>query len=66
MSDPTMTSLNVNWDAADGAVRLYKVFYVPKAGGEEQMVRLHARCTASFLQETTNYEPEAFKQHFIS
>uniref|UniRef100_A0AAX7SU24 Collagen, type XII, alpha 1b n=1 Tax=Astatotilapia calliptera TaxID=8154 RepID=A0AAX7SU24_ASTCA len=38
VSDPTMTSLNVNWDAADGAVRLYKVFYVPKAGGEEQMV----------------------------
>lgn len=66
VSDPTMTSLNVNWDAADGAVRLYKVFYVPKAGGEEQMVRLHARRTASFLQETANYEPEAFKQPFIS
>lgn len=39
VTDPTMTSLNVNWDAADGAVRLYKVFYVPAAGGLEELVR---------------------------
>lgn len=40
MTDPTMTSLNVDWDAADGAVRLYKVFFVPTAGGLEEMVSL--------------------------
>lgn len=38
VSDPTMTSLAVNWDPADGAVRLYKVFYVPVSGGLEEMV----------------------------
>lgn len=40
VTDPTMTSLTVNWDPADGAVRLYKVFFVPTAGGLEEMVRL--------------------------
>lgn len=39
VSDPTMTSLAVSWDPADGAVRLYKVFYVPTSGGLEEMVR---------------------------
>lgn len=39
VTDPTMTSLNVDWAPADGAVRLYKVFYVPSAGGREEMVR---------------------------
>lgn len=33
-----MTSLAVKWDPADGAVRLYKVFFVPAAGGQEEMV----------------------------
>uniref|UniRef100_A0A3Q4MGK4 Collagen alpha-1(XII) chain n=1 Tax=Neolamprologus brichardi TaxID=32507 RepID=A0A3Q4MGK4_NEOBR len=50
VSDPTMTSLNVNWDAADGAVRLYKVFYVPKAGGEEQMEQVPASTTNTILR----------------
>ncbi|XP_013127692.1 collagen alpha-1(XII) chain isoform X2 [Oreochromis niloticus] len=50
VSDPTMTSLNVNWDAADGAVRLYKVFYVPKAGGEEQMEQVPASTTNIILR----------------
>lgn len=40
VTDPTMTSLKVTWDPADGAVRLYKVFFVPAAGGREEMVRL--------------------------
>lgn len=39
VTNPTMTSLNVKWDPADGAVRLYKVFFVPVAGGREEMVR---------------------------
>lgn len=39
VTDPTMTSLAVNWDPADGAVRLYKVFFIPVGGGLEEMVR---------------------------
>lgn len=44
VTDPTMTSLTVNWDPAEGAVRLYKVFFVPAAGGLEEMVRLLPAC----------------------
>lgn len=40
VTDPTMTSLNVKWDPADGAVRQYKIFFVPAAGGTEMMVRV--------------------------
>lgn len=40
VTDPTMTSLNVKWDPADGAVRQYKIFFVPAAGGTEAMVWL--------------------------
>lgn len=40
VTDPTMTSLNVKWDPADGAVRQYKIFFVPEAGGTEAMVGL--------------------------
>uniref|UniRef100_A0AAR2LH75 Collagen alpha-1(XII) chain n=1 Tax=Pygocentrus nattereri TaxID=42514 RepID=A0AAR2LH75_PYGNA len=40
VTDPTMTSLNVKWEPADGAVRQYKIFYVPSAGGPEDMVGL--------------------------
>lgn len=47
VTDPTMTSLAVNWDPADGAVRLYKVFYIPVSGGLEEMVR---RLTDSCLR----------------
>ncbi|XP_030576759.1 collagen alpha-1(XII) chain isoform X4 [Archocentrus centrarchus] len=50
VTDPTMTSLNVNWDPADGAVRLYKVFYVPKAGGQEQMEQVPASTTNIILR----------------
>lgn len=35
-----MTSLSVKWDPADGVVRQYKIFYVPAAGGTEDMVGL--------------------------
>lgn len=40
VTNPTMTSLTVDWEPADGAVRLYKVFFVPVAGGREEMVSL--------------------------
>lgn len=35
-----MTSLNVKWEPADGAVRQYKIFYVPATGGIEDTVWL--------------------------
>lgn len=38
VTDPTTSTLNVVWEAAEGNVRQYKVFYVPAAGGEDQMV----------------------------
>lgn len=36
--NPTMTTLNVRWEPAEGKVREYKVIYVPAAGGAESMV----------------------------
>ncbi|XP_061563452.1 collagen alpha-1(XII) chain-like [Cololabis saira] len=50
VTDPTMTSLNVKWDPADGAVRLYKVFYVPTAGGREEMEQVPTGTTAIVLR----------------
>ncbi|XP_017157584.1 collagen alpha-1(XII) chain [Poecilia reticulata] len=55
VSDPTMTSLNVRWDPADGAVRLYKVFYVPAAGGREEMEQVPSGTTATVLR---NLQPD--------
>nr|XP_040055050.1 collagen alpha-1(XII) chain isoform X2 [Gasterosteus aculeatus aculeatus] len=40
VTDPTTSTLNVVWEAAEGNVRQYKVFYVPAAGGEDQMVQV--------------------------
>ncbi|CAK6977127.1 collagen alpha-1(XII) chain isoform X7 [Scomber scombrus] len=50
VTDPTMTSLNVKWDPADGAVRLYKVFFVPAAGGQEDMEQVPAGTTTIILR----------------
>lgn len=36
--NPTMTTLNVRWEPAEGKVREYKVVYAPAAGGAESMV----------------------------
>ncbi|TRY57351.1 hypothetical protein DNTS_024942 [Danionella cerebrum] len=38
--NPTMTTLNVRWEPAEGKVKEYKVVYVPAAGGAESMVGL--------------------------
>lgn len=35
--NPTMTTLNVRWEPAEGRVKEYKVLYVPTAGGPESM-----------------------------
>uniref|UniRef100_A0A3B3HJT5 Collagen, type XII, alpha 1b n=1 Tax=Oryzias latipes TaxID=8090 RepID=A0A3B3HJT5_ORYLA len=36
--NPTITTLNVRWEPAEGRVKEYKVVYVPAAGGAESMV----------------------------
>lgn len=46
MTDPTTSTLNVLWEAAEGNVRQYRVFYVPEAGGEEEMVTCISTCTS--------------------
>uniref|UniRef100_A0A3B3VC18 Collagen, type XII, alpha 1b n=1 Tax=Poecilia latipinna TaxID=48699 RepID=A0A3B3VC18_9TELE len=38
VTDPTTSSLRVRWEAAEGNVRQYRIFYVPAAGGAEDMV----------------------------
>ncbi|XP_059354175.1 collagen alpha-1(XII) chain-like isoform X2 [Carassius carassius] len=55
VTDPTMTSLNVKWDPADGAVRQYKVFFVPAAGGSEAMEQLPGAQTSIVLR---NLQPD--------
>ncbi|XP_055088149.1 collagen alpha-1(XII) chain isoform X2 [Periophthalmus magnuspinnatus] len=55
VTNPTMTSLNVDWEPADGAVRLYKIFYVPAAGGNEEMEQLPASSTSTVLR---NLQPD--------
>ena len=38
VTDPTTSTLNVRWDAAEGNVREYIVIWVPVTGGGEQEV----------------------------
>ena len=45
VSDPTVNSLRVRWDAVEGDVRQYNVIYAPLAGGAEVMVfTSHVHC----------------------
>lgn len=44
--NPTMTTLNVRWEPAEGRVKEYKVVYVPAAGGDESMVGLVGQSSA--------------------
>ncbi|XP_041828166.1 collagen alpha-1(XII) chain isoform X2 [Melanotaenia boesemani] len=40
VTDPTTSTLNVQWEPAEGNPRQYKIFYVPAAGGTEDMVQV--------------------------
>ncbi|KAM6912519.1 collagen alpha-1(XII) chain-like isoform 2-T2 [Xenentodon cancila] len=40
VTDPTTSTLNVQWEPAEGNVRQYRIFYVPAAGGTEEMVQV--------------------------
>ncbi|XP_064195946.1 collagen alpha-1(XII) chain isoform X2 [Anguilla rostrata] len=50
VTDPTMTTLNVRWGAADGDVRQYKIIYVPAAGGEETTDTVSGSATTAVLK----------------
>lgn len=39
VTNPTITTLTVTWNPADGNVQGYKVIYVPVDGGLEVVVR---------------------------
>ncbi|CAL8395351.1 unnamed protein product [Arctogadus glacialis] len=55
VTDPTMTSLKVNWEPADGAVRQYKIFFIPVDGGKEDMEVVPVGTTSIVLR---NLKPE--------
>lgn len=38
VTDPTTSTLKVQWEPAEGDVRQYKVNYIPTAGGREETV----------------------------
>ncbi|XP_031692868.1 collagen alpha-1(XII) chain isoform X5 [Oncorhynchus kisutch] len=50
VTNPTMTTLNVKWQAAEGKVKEYKVIYVPAAGGAESMETVAATTTTTVLK----------------
>ncbi|KAJ8008899.1 hypothetical protein DPEC_G00083220 [Dallia pectoralis] len=50
---PTTSTLNVRWDAAEGNVREYKIAYVPAAGGQQVEEKVSGSTTATVLKELT-------------
>ncbi|XP_075454123.1 collagen alpha-1(XII) chain isoform X4 [Ascaphus truei] len=56
--DPTTSTLNVRWEAAEGNVRQYKVYYVPTAGGPEEVTTVPGNTIYTVLrtlQPDTSY-----------
>nr|XP_033792023.1 collagen alpha-1(XII) chain isoform X1 [Geotrypetes seraphini] len=53
--DPTTSTLNARWDHAEGNVRQYKIFYVPTAGGAEEMTTVPGNTNYIVLR---NLQPE--------
>uniref|UniRef100_A0A8C5R881 Collagen alpha-1(XII) chain n=1 Tax=Leptobrachium leishanense TaxID=445787 RepID=A0A8C5R881_9ANUR len=56
--DPTTSTLNVRWEAAEGNVRQYKVYYVPTAGGSEEVATVPGNSIYTVLrglQPDTSY-----------
>ena len=50
--NPTMSTLDVRWEPADGNVKTYNVLYVPADGGAESMVGMVG--TSSFTLDTNS------------
>ncbi|XP_029348934.1 collagen alpha-1(XII) chain isoform X2 [Echeneis naucrates] len=50
VTDPTTSTLNVHWEPAEGNVRQYRIFYVPAAGGQEDMVQVSGSTYSTVLK----------------
>uniref|UniRef100_A0A8C9ZMB3 Collagen alpha-1(XII) chain n=1 Tax=Sander lucioperca TaxID=283035 RepID=A0A8C9ZMB3_SANLU len=50
VTDPTTSSLKVRWEPAEGNVRQYRIFYVPAAGGAEDMEQVSGGTTNTILR----------------
>ncbi|XP_074547779.1 collagen alpha-1(XII) chain [Halichoeres trimaculatus] len=51
VTDPTTSTLNVQWEPADGNVRQYRIFYVPVAGGDELMAQVSGSTYSTVLKD---------------
>ncbi|XP_026085059.1 collagen alpha-1(XII) chain-like isoform X6 [Carassius auratus] len=56
--DPTVSSLNVRWEPAEGSVRQYRIYYQTVTGGAEDMIQVPGSSTSTVLknlQSDTEY-----------
>ncbi|XP_075940078.1 collagen alpha-1(XII) chain [Anarhichas minor] len=57
VTDPTTSTLNVRWEPAEGNVRQYRLFYVPSAGGAEDMEQVSGGTTNTVLRNLLSDTP---------
>ncbi|XP_077094714.1 collagen alpha-1(XII) chain isoform X3 [Siphateles boraxobius] len=50
VTDPTVSSLNVRWEPAQGSVRQYRIYYQPVTGGAEDMAQVPGSTTSTVLK----------------
>ncbi|XP_059376861.1 collagen alpha-1(XII) chain-like isoform X4 [Carassius carassius] len=58
VTDPTVSTLNVRWEPAEGSVRQYRIYYQTVTGGAEDMVQVPGSSTSTVLknlQSDTEY-----------
>lgn len=55
VTNPTITTLTVNWNPADGNVQGYKVIYAPEDQGEEIVVSSPQGSKVAFRRPPSTY-----------
>ncbi|XP_039506999.1 collagen alpha-1(XII) chain isoform X1 [Pimephales promelas] len=50
VTNPTVNSLNVRWEPAEGSVRQYRIYYQPVTGGAEEMAQVPGSTTSTVLK----------------
>ncbi|CAM4650285.1 unnamed protein product [Leuciscus chuanchicus] len=50
VTDPTVRTLNVRWEPAEGSVRQYRIYYQPVTGGAEDMAQVPGSTTSTVLK----------------
>nr|XP_049613656.1 collagen alpha-1(XII) chain isoform X7 [Syngnathus scovelli] len=55
--EPTTSTLKVTWEPAEGNVRQYRLFYVPAAGGAEDMEQVSGGTTNTVLRNLLSDTP---------